>query len=110
MVNYKGIQKIVDRQIQRFGGGKFNAALRRDGTDRQCTVVDVRFISSPRKGSLTQFNEQTIIVSAIGLDVDPDNELDTFIQQGVEYRIIKPPAPLKPDGVTILYWELAIER
>jgi hypothetical protein len=108
--NYLRAQKIVDRQIQRFGGGSQKMSLRRALVDRPCTGVILQFTNAERQGSMIQFTDQRVLLSTVGLDTPPDNELDTLIHNDVEYAIIQPATPLAPDGETVLYWDLAVRK
>lgn len=111
MVNYSQMQAIVHRQIKNFGGGEQNAVLRRNGQDRECTVVVLRDIRQEREGSLVQFGDKVILVSPVGLDDPPDPEAgDTLVFRDVEYRIVSPAEPLAPDGETVLYWQIIARK
>jgi len=109
-LNYTRMQKIVDRQIKNFGGGADNATLKRGSVSRSCSIVILQFTNQERVGNLLQWTDQRVLVSAKDLTTPPDNELDTLVHLGVEYRIVQPPTALAPDGETVLYWELVVRK
>ena len=105
-MNYLRFQSLADRLIKNFGGGGDNALLRRGSTDRKCSVVILEFRNEERDGSLIQFGDKNVYVSAQGLKIPPDNELDTIVLGGVEHKIAMPPTPLAPDGETVVFWQI----
>jgi hypothetical protein len=105
-LNYARMQRIVDRQIKSFGGGTNNAALRRAGSDRSCSVVILSFSERDFAGGLIERTDKRVLISALNLTPDPDFQLDSLILGGVEHKMVFAPTPLAPDGTTVLYWEV----
>lgn len=108
-MDHNRAQISAHRQIASFGG---TAALKRGGVERPCTAALLRYVTADREGSLIQFGDSLFLISGLSLEdaAPPDNELDTLVVEGVEYRIIAPPSKLSPDSKTILYWEIACRK
>lgn len=104
MVNYKRLQRLIHKQLRDFGGGEETATLRRDGEDRACTVVILN--QSNKSSDLGTANDRRVLVSALDLDPAPSIDDSIILADGVERRIVEPPQPLAPDGVTVLFYEL----
>jgi len=106
-MNYAKLQKLINKVIQGFGGGADNAVLRRSTGDRPCSVVVPGVKNKNQQffaGSL-----RTVLISAVNLDVPPDNELDTLVFRGSEYRFDEAPVPISPDGLTVVAWEANVK-
>ena len=111
MVNYVSLQRLADKLIKGFGGGANNASLRRGGVDRACSAVVVQFSASERKGDMFQWGDKKVLISALNLDPEPDNEQDTLVMNdGIEYKIAGPPVLLAPDNTNVLYWEVVARK
>ena len=90
-------------------------ALKRTSGAREAMMGIVQFTALERQGSLIQYDDIKFVVS--GLDMrnqpPPDPELDTVVfpkNSGNEYKMISPPNKLSPDGVTVMFWELACRK
>lgn len=114
--NYGRTRATADRLIRKFGRSRA-AVLRRDGVDRKISVVMLNYSTSEvgRSGGLIQSADQRAYVSAVDLDIPPDNERDVlvigsgpkFVAPFEEWRIVAPPIKLDPAG-TVVYWELQV--
>ena len=99
--NYANITTLVDKILKVYGRPIMSAYLRREGSDdREVTCVE----SSYRPDELTdliQSTDRRFIVSAEGMTVIPDKELDTLIiipggddSQSEELLLASPPSPM----------------
>ena len=96
----------ADRLIKRFGQA---ATLRRATGDRACICVLMQYSPRERVGSMIQATDQHAYISPVGLTIDPDNEEDKLVVNGVQYDIVAPAGRFKPAGV-VLYWDLQVRR
>lgn len=109
-MNYLRAQRVVHRQISRFGK---LAALRRASVDRTCMAATVDFSTSDREGSLIQFGDLRVLISAyslIGKEPPNPDQGDSLILNSIEYKILAPASKLCADNVTVLYWELQARK
>jgi hypothetical protein len=114
--DYAGTIHDAEELIAYFG---MDAVLRRDGiADRPCKVA-IFYNPRDKATELANPTDRQVFMSAEGIDVPPDNELDqlvTFVQPPtnppVELEVLPFTCPVKPTapaGVTVLY-EFTVRR
>jgi hypothetical protein len=84
--------------IQRWGGVGY---LIRDGEQRVATMARMEY--TPRERGLFGDKASRIRISAIGLAVMPDFELDTISYEGETYNIVTPVEGPRVTGLFIYY-------
>jgi hypothetical protein len=118
--NYFRTRNEVSGILRRMGAP---AVLRRGigagAADRWCTAFLYRWRPTIQMGGLVDPMERLVLISAEGLTIPPDNNLDalvTFLQpivdapvQDENLRIVAPPARIEPAGV-LLAWKLRVRR
>lgn len=113
-INQDRLLDTADRMITRWGGP---AVLRRASGDRACTAAISTFSPMERIGQLRNPVDRKALVSAKGLDVFPDQELDSLVTFKVPLtdpptvdEILKITEPPKQNGTTdkVIYWTLAV--
>jgi hypothetical protein len=105
-MNYRKLQKLIDKVISGFGGGSLNATLRRSTGDRPCTIVVPGVKNKDQQ--MFAHSLRTVLISGLNLDVAPDNELDSLVFRGVVYKFDAAPTPISPDGITTVAWEAQV--
>lgn len=108
--DYSRSRATADRLIKRFGQ---TGAIRRTTTggdpwdtittetDYDCTLVVLDYRQSNIDGTLIQQNDKHVLVSAVGLEIEP-NTSDKLVLAGQPLQIIKA-SPLAPGGTTVLF-------
>lgn len=96
--NHIRSRNSAHRQIKRWGGVGY---LVRNGVKRPATMAILEF--SPRERDLVEEGIERIRVSAVGLTVTPDKELDTVEFKGRTYNINDPVEGPRPNGIVIFY-------
>lgn len=115
--DYLQAQVDADELIQYFG---MSAVLRRAGlADRPVTVCIIEFNPKEKATELANPTDRQVVMSALGLTVDPDNELDqlvTFVQPSTNPPVVDEILPMTckpkrtaPAGVTAL-WEFTVRQ
>jgi hypothetical protein len=118
--DYFRTQDEVSRILRRMGAP---AVLRRGigagAADRWCIAFLYRWKPTIQMGGLVDPMERLALISAHGLTIPPDNNLDalvTFLQpigdvavQDENLRIVAPPARIEPAGVLLAY-KLRVRR
>jgi hypothetical protein len=104
--NYAKFQATADAFITKYG---LPAVLRRATGDRPCICFLANYSPRELRGSLIQATDQHAFISAVGLTVEPDNEQDKLIFNGVQYDLVAPPNRVKPADV-VIYWDLQVRR
>lgn len=81
-----------------------------DGTQRNCTVLEVALTPTERT-RLPADVDAVHLISPIGLSSKPDHDKETLIilhpetlEELGSYRLVTPAVPLSPGGV-VIYWE-----
>jgi hypothetical protein len=96
--NHLRSQASASRIIQRWGGAGY---LVRAGVRRP--IICARLEYNAKERGLFQDGAERILVSAKGLTIAPDQNLDTVIFAKREYRIVEPPLGPRPAGIVIFY-------
>jgi hypothetical protein len=104
-MDLKRSQRIADRQIRKFGRGS-QAFLVRSGVSRPCVAARSEYKVVER--GLFADGTERFLISALGLQVPPDFELDQFDFKGVgqprrRYRITATPLGPRPNGIVMFY-------
>lgn len=113
--NYGAQRLRADRMIARYGSS--TAKLRRGGSDRACTVVEIAYSPSERNRLVNPIQRQ-VLVSALApngavLLPPPDQQLDTLVMQNPndnteeELQIMAPVGRLAPSP-TVVFWDLRV--
>jgi hypothetical protein len=108
--NYAAQRLRADRMIARYG--TTSAVLRRGSSDRACTVVEIAFTPHERR-ALVNPTDRHVLISAEGLAIPPDKELDRLVMddpvsgQPKELRIVEPVGRLSP-AKTVVFWDLMV--
>lgn len=106
--NYNAAQATADKLIKFFG---MSAVLRRvsaSPTDRPCVVAITDYLPKDRATQLANPTDRVVYMSAVGIEVPPDNELDVLVPLvGPDANITLPfTSPVKiiaPAGIVALY-------
>jgi hypothetical protein len=96
--NHLASQKRAHNHINRWGG---IGQLVRGGVGRNATMAILEF--SPRERNLVEEGVERIRVSAKGLTVPPDTDLDQVVFKGRKYNIQEPPLGPRPNGIAIFH-------
>lgn len=91
-------QKSAHGLISRWGKA---GRLVRNGNSRTC--IAARNAYSPRERALVVDGAERIFISAYGLTIAPDYELDLLNWDGKWYRFIGPTKGPRPNGLIIFH-------
>jgi hypothetical protein len=112
--DYAAMQSIANSLLTEFG---MSAVLRRasaDPTDRPCIVAITDYMPKDRANELANPTDRRVYISAVSLEVPPDNELDVLVPLiGPDANVTLPfTSPVKifaPAGIVVLY-ECTVRR
>ena len=104
---------LIDRQIRKGGALCY---LRRASVDRECWALEMQ-LNANDKRALRNLNNRIFSISAVDLDVPPDQRLDSLVlvnkSTGIKLtplRMAAPVAPFQPEpGGTVVYYDVEIE-
>jgi hypothetical protein len=102
-MNILRLQKSADRMIRGAGG---LASLIRGSVRRDCFAARMEF--KPTERGLFEDGAERFFISSLNLAIPPDAEQDILEFQGKaavakRYRIIKPPAGPRPNGIVVYF-------
>lgn len=84
------------------------AKFRRNGVDRDCIAFETNKTARDENGQVLNPLSVVLYVSPEGLTVDPDWQLDAYVDfDGVVRRQTAQPKKVAPNGTT-LYWEIKV--